>query len=289
MDHGELFWVGQSMSGGQYKEPWRKLCSLLRPHIHTAFEFMNSLQNRRGSRLLNLPAEIRNEIYRLLLSYEALERCSPNPEYRLPDLTREVEPPGGENDSIYCQNIRNRKRGVHNAILRVNRQVHGEASAVFATKNNWICVRVNKDEYALELEERGFAVVHFDTKGASLPVDARLSVFVNFKHFEARDTHCTFLMPMSVIEDLPRALMCTWNRSGYRISLRADLEFFNRQPASMLDWMLEPELWVYCIRTRDGFRRSLLDREDIKDPMLFQLLPHDILVVLQEHLAFHRR
>ena len=105
-------------------------------------------------RITDLPAEIRNEIYRYLLATDYVRERSKNPELReFGGIALGYHRPEHKYaGSLRCQNVWIERSCYSLNILRVSRQIYQESSQIFSN-NSWICVRVNRSFFARELKE----------------------------------------------------------------------------------------------------------------------------------------
>lgn len=113
---------------------------------------------------LKLPAEIRNEIYRLVLLTKNVTTCQ-GKAIRFgripgegPEAVASIQPGEVAAGTIRCKSRRMYKLGYQISILRANRQIYHEALDIFHLENFWTLVRVNKAGFGKEMKDRGFAV-----------------------------------------------------------------------------------------------------------------------------------
>ena len=181
-------------------------------------------------RFLDLPPEIRNEIYRLLLTLAGAYKCRPNPEFL--KLEIESEPTSkafaaanltwGEDwdedpeeicpkELERCQNTRKETLEYELAILRVNKKIHWEAASIFRHENTWIAFRFGLAGYAESFKDRGFGVIPYKSCSISWPI---LTVNVHTRTpRRPRQMNGTdaFLAPTLTLNSVIRAL---WTLSG---------------------------------------------------------------------------
>ena len=205
-------------------------------------------------RFLDLPIEIRNEIYRYLFKGNYVMRYYPNPKYQ--DSKTESEPilncsstSDAEVGTIRCENVWIETPGYNMTMLRVSQQVYDEAWAVFSKENSWITITVNKAGYGADMKSRGFGVIYCGTLDhITQPV---LKIRVNFPSLEPRKEEDTFLMSASGLSWLPRAL---WMTVGMKeMDLRIEMHrVFAGLPAEKEDDFLD------CFYQIHGIRKATL-------------------------------
>lgn len=142
----------------------------LEPNGDAYISWKDFIKNSRKERkippcpFLEHPGEIRNQIYRLLLSGTAVVSRPVNPLYRAQTFdTTDTPSLDGPLGSIHCQNIWKQDSRFDMSILRVNRQMNSESSAVFKSESLWFRVLVDIPGYGRELKRRGFGMICSDT------------------------------------------------------------------------------------------------------------------------------
>ncbi|KAI9810529.1 MAG: peptidyl-prolyl cis-trans isomerase cpr6 [Pycnora praestabilis] len=186
---------------------------------------------------LDLPAEIRNKIYRYLLTMEGEGTI-------IAKKGKDCEPfqpgkfstnRGGLPYELLSENYWDLEYPINTAILCVNRKIYREASNILYDDNLWIIVTVNAKGFSKSLIEAGFPVI-------SQHVPARiknpvLRVNLRFPSLDGRGEHETFLIEEIVIVYFCRAL---WLTKGIR-ELHIDLQInpkLGGYSASFLEEML---------------------------------------------------
>ncbi len=211
------------------------------PNHADVYKIAPSLKEKFHPSLLGLPLELRRKIYRPLLSAYWVNKVVPNPAYHSSKI--ESEPIGNFSESEAfevgtprCQNIWKQTLEYAPAILVTCRQIHAEASAIFALENTWITVRVNKAGYGKALKERGFGVVYCgNVDRFPNPV---LKVSIVFPSLQSQHEEDTFVMsPVSLLQ-LPRALWTTKGLEEMVLSLEVH-RIFTARPADDEDDLLE--------------------------------------------------
>ena len=163
---------------------------------------------------LDLPGEIRNRVYRNLLSARYIAARVPNPEYLASRAESEPIDHPRESSStavgtLRCKNIWKAQCGFGMAILRVNRQIHQEASPIFRNENQWVVLESNKPGFGEALRDNGFNVVYCgDVEHIKTPI-LTISILFPSLNFTGAIDSC-ILWPMDV-DQLPRAL---WTAVG---------------------------------------------------------------------------
>ena len=160
-------------------------------------------------RFTDLPAEIRDEIYRYLLATDYVRKRRKNPEFReFGGVALGYHHPehiyGG---CLRCQNVWIERSCYSLNILRVSRQIYQESSQIFS-KNSWIFVRVNRSLFASHLKGHGFNAFRINsTQGMKVSI---LALTVRFPtHFPPSRLgwgSSTFVMSTTDAGRLQRAL-----------------------------------------------------------------------------------
>lgn len=123
------------------------------------------------------------------------------------------------------------------AILSTCRQIHAEASSVFATENTWITVRVNTAGYGKAIKERGFGVVYCgDIDRLQNPV---LKISVEFPSLQSRNEEDTFGISPLFLNQFPRALWTTKGLEEMVLTLELNAIFASR-PQDEVNGLLSP-------------------------------------------------
>ncbi|MCJ1424670.1 hypothetical protein MMC29_002558 [Sticta canariensis] len=110
---------------------------------------------------LRLPAEIRNQIYRLSLLREnvSTDVLKVRPWETASGAAQPGEVTVG---AIRCRYHRVYTIEFQISILRTNWQIYHEASSIFNLENFWTIVRVNKAGFGKEMKDRGFPIMTAD-------------------------------------------------------------------------------------------------------------------------------
>lgn len=120
---------GQLRSGRRYQ------CDNTIPNISTGIaKLSNKKKNKKGSRafsILNLPRELRDEIYRELLLA----------------------------DKIRSTNIITGKATFEPVILRVNKQLHEEGSRILYYENKWLIITMNRYDLTGFYVQKKYSIV----------------------------------------------------------------------------------------------------------------------------------
>lgn len=205
-------------------------------------------------RFLDLPIEIRNDIYRFLLNGNYISRRVPNLDYE--SSKTESEPIGNRPEpqvaavgTLRCHNVWRETQEYCTEILRVNKQVHEEAAAIFLNENNWITVNVNKSGFGAEMKRRGFGVLYCgNLDHIEYPI---LKVSINFPSLRSRRETDTFLMSVALLNRLPRAL---WTTVGMReMEIRLELH-----PIFASISQEKEDNVLYCFYRLRGVRKAIL-------------------------------
>ena len=167
-------------------------------------------------RFFDLPAEVRNQIYRdALLTQNAISRV-PNPKFF--SFHEPAEPlymDEGEElrrgqtryvptvGTVLCENIHVEKSTCNMSLLRVNRRMHQEAAPIFF-ENIWVAVHINKAGLARELKSRGYNV---QVEGWKFKDKVKRALDLNIHIPNSRSRRSdSFLIGLTAIAQLPRAL-----------------------------------------------------------------------------------
>ncbi|MCJ1462916.1 hypothetical protein MMC07_001520 [Pseudocyphellaria aurata] len=113
---------------------------------------------------LKLPAEVRNEVYRLILLTRNVTTTKP----RVKDLLRNpdevanhvgsVQPENEADGTVRCECWRPYTLSYQISILRVNRQIYRETWGIFNLENFWTIVQINKAGFGKQMKDLGFPV-----------------------------------------------------------------------------------------------------------------------------------
>lgn len=165
---------------------------------------------------LRLPPEIRNQIYRLLLVTKHVVKRRANSAHhsRLAEsepMLHPVLPQHLETGEVRSHSHWEYTLKFDLSILRVNCQIHEEASGIFQGENSWVIVCANKNRFGQDLKDHGYGVVYCESAGAARsihrmvqhPVMKLSIVFAGSYTPEVKDT---FIMTTAGISQLPRAL-----------------------------------------------------------------------------------
>lgn len=167
-------------------------------------------------RFFDLPAEVRNQIYReLLLTRNAISRA-PNPKFFIfyrPEspLYVDEDPEVGEGQDEYLpevgtvvsENIHVEKSTCSMALLRVNRQMYREASHIFS-ENIWVRVHMNKAGLGRDLKSRGYNV---QAEGWRYRHNVKRALDIHIRNPTGNNQGAdSFLISLAAIAQLPRAL-----------------------------------------------------------------------------------
>ncbi|KAK3178198.1 hypothetical protein OEA41_000331 [Lepraria neglecta] len=159
-----------------------------------------------GPGFLDLPIEIRNEIYRELLISPCVSRRVSNPAYYSSAIESEpIGSPPPEDAEVGTLSI-----------LSVNRRIYQEASKVMGTENHWIIIQVNKAGFGKDMKDHGFGVIYSKLDC----IAPALTVSVFYPSLISRDKVDTFLMANAGYSQLPRAL---WGKGMEEMVLHRDL------------------------------------------------------------------
>ncbi|MCJ1265631.1 hypothetical protein MMC22_005511 [Lobaria immixta] len=113
---------------------------------------------------LKLPAEIRNEIYRLVLLTRNVATDEQNPyhPFTFPGEGAIGAPSGPPIElatgTIQCKSGRRYTIPYQIAILQTNRQIYREAWGIFHLENSWTIIQVNKAGFGKDMKDHGFPI-----------------------------------------------------------------------------------------------------------------------------------
>ncbi|KAJ9618948.1 hypothetical protein H2203_008764 [Taxawa tesnikishii (nom. ined.)] len=170
--------------------------------------------NRAIFRFLDLPAEIRNEIYQLLLAAPFNHDIAENPDFELHPTESEPIRDGNVDFQPYglpgtIQGVCARRMSYNKTVLKLNRQTHGEAMDVLKkTDSYWLIVSINVDNYSAKMRAAGFPVL-LRNDGSSLTKPlARFNVSIN-DYPTLTGQQDTFIIHPQDLAMLARALWLT--------------------------------------------------------------------------------
>ena len=157
-------------------------------------------------RFTDLPAEIRDEIYRYLLATDYVRKRIKNPgfgEFGGMELGYHHPEYIAADHRIRCRNVWIERSCYSLNILRVSRQIYQESSQIFS-KNSWIFVRVNRSIFVKDLKDRGFNAIRIKcTQGMKASI---LALTIRFPPQQFRSRSDTFVMSTTDAGKLQRAL-----------------------------------------------------------------------------------
>ena len=172
-----------------------------------------SIQPAKAS-FMGLPAELRQQIYRYLLTAPYVCRRVPNPAFYSSKTESEPLSPALKdilplrNDEIGCIQCQNPWIGTNTfeiAVLRVNQLVHQESWDIFLRESIYFTIHINKSGYGRSLRDHGFDVVHCGDFDRDIGV--ALDIRVVIRGFDlGNEESDTFIMTMTGLSQLPRAL-----------------------------------------------------------------------------------
>lgn len=165
---------------------------------------------------MRLPAEVRNEIYRLVLLTQLVSTNTPkaNPLGKHPGQggggVATVEPDEVAIGTVRCALWRTYKLGYQVSLLRANRQIYREAWSMLHLDNFWTLVQMNKAGFGEEMKNCGFPVATAGdmSRHVRFPV---MKVRVTFPSLEDQNQSDTFVIAAIHLRHLMRAL---WTAKG---------------------------------------------------------------------------
>ena len=157
--------------------------------------------------------------------------------------------------TVRCQNIWIQTVEHHTAVLRVNHQIHEEASSIFKSENAWVTVHVNKSGFGAAIKSLGFGVVHCGDI-SKFPRSV-LNIGVTFPSLIELGEADTFVMAALCLSQLPRAL---WTVKGIEeMSLYIDIDArFANNPSN------ESAL-LQCFRQIRGVKNAVVQGASSKE------------------------
>ena len=198
---------------------------------------------------LDLPAEIRNQIYRNLLVTQHVMRRFPNPSYlnsrtESEPIDNVLEPSTERVGTVRCQNIWKIESKFEMAILRVSRQVYKEAHGIFQNENQWVVLGSNKPGFSEAIRDHGFNVVYCgEVEHIKNPI---LIIAVIFPSLNLAEAINSCIMTTVDIDQLSRAL---WTAKGMEgMVLQLILPPGLSESPNMEDILIEPFCLVRGIR-----------------------------------------
>ena len=163
---------------------------------------------------MRLPAEIRNEVYRLVLLTQNVVTDEPNSDGIFSasegaESIGSVEPLEVAVGTIRCESSRAYTLRYQIAILLTNRQIYREAWGIFHLENTWTLVRINKAGIGKEIRDHGFPVATADNlqRHVKFPV---MKVTVLFSSLDDKQSD-TLVVATVHLKQLMRAL---WTAKG---------------------------------------------------------------------------
>ena len=200
---------------------------------------------------MRLPAEIRDEIYRLVLLRE-------NVSTEINKVGGECETQGEEADGIVsaqsgevavgtirCRCWRTYTIQFQISILRANRQIYHEACSIFNLENFWTIVRVNKAGFGKQMKDRGFpiATAHDLWHGFRFPV---MKVTVIFPTLVDQRQSDAFLIATDHLKQLMRVLWTAKGSSEIEVIIHVQPPLTNKSPSER--HLLDPFLRLRSIK-----------------------------------------
>ncbi|MCJ1462488.1 hypothetical protein MMC07_001090 [Pseudocyphellaria aurata] len=196
---------------------------------------------------LRLPAEIRNEIYRLVLLTRNIMTDKLKIEHSDRDSAsdEEVDEVGSVQLSeeavgtVRCECWPTYTLRHQVSMLVVNRQIYHEAYGIFCLENFWTIVQINKKGFAKEMKDRGFPIISL-TAGEPWcyirsPV---LKVEVTFSTLERQNQSDRLVVATDHLQHLMRAL---WTAKGVsEMGVSIDVQSPLRENSPSENALLEP-------------------------------------------------
>ena len=186
----------------------------------------HSKKQETHTRITDLPAEIRNEIYRYLLATDYVTKRKMNPMLKgfgrlilRYDRERPILRHAGH---LRCQNVWIERSYYSLNILRVSRRIYQESSQIFSD-NSWIFVRVNRSFFASALRMRGFNAIRLNsTQGMKVSI---LALSIRFPPSQFDSGSDTFVMSTTDAGKLQRALSTVTGLEEIKLTFIASPDF----------------------------------------------------------------
>ncbi|KAK3077375.1 hypothetical protein LTS18_010437, partial [Coniosporium uncinatum] len=174
-------------------------------------------ESQKTSGFLDLPAELRNRIYELLIwEDEVLQRYSPI----LPPQVKHLQDAKNFEDQTYghlkAGAVHGHKK--HTALYRINRQINREATSLARqTPMTWIVVDVDIQNYSAQLAKAKFPVTF--RCGADHVPNPAMTITIRCRQAPRTEQDC-FVVRNDHVEELFRALNMTTGK------IQMDISFF---------------------------------------------------------------
>lgn len=205
---------------------------------------------------MRLPAEIRNEVYRLVLLTENVATDEPNSDgIFVTSEDREsigsVEPREvAEVAEVAVGTIRTESSRIYTleyqiAILFTNRQIYREAWGIFHLENTWTVVCFNKTGIVKEIKGRGFPVATADNlqRYVKFPV---MKVAVVFPSLEDKKQSDTLVVATVHLKQLVRVLWTAKGASEMEVTIDIQPQWTKNSPDALS--LLRPFLKLRSIK-----------------------------------------
>lgn len=187
---------------------------------------------------LELPAEIRNKIYRLVLLTQNVTTEIQKDDDSGGNFGKRavgdipVQPNEVAIGTIRCGPWRKYILEYQFSILRVNRQINFEAWGIFYLENFWVVVVVNKAGFGREMKDRGFPVTITGDLWSHIrsPV---MEVEVLFPSLEGQKQCDAFVMAAAHLYGLTRALWTAKGASEMKLQIRLQPPITNSSPSEL--------------------------------------------------------
>ena len=207
-------------------------------------------------RFLDLPPELRNQIYRLVLVTKNVTKCEPNLAFH--DSTYESQPMlysypevSYLTGTVRTHSILKYTLGFQLQLLRVNRQIYEEASSIFKGENGWVIVDVNKTGFGQDLEDHGYAVIYRTPHGRKTIEHPVLRISITFIGPDTAGGSDTFILSTAGINQLPRALWTLQHRSLMKIFYESSPDHTNHPAAARKVVRALSRLWTHSVLRRN--------------------------------------
>ncbi|MCJ1462114.1 hypothetical protein MMC07_000714 [Pseudocyphellaria aurata] len=193
---------------------------------------------------LRLPAEIRNDIYRLVLLTQNVTTFTPKASQSQRILDDEADGVASVQlgevavGAIRCECSQAYETGYQPSILRASWQIYHEASSIFHLENFWTVVRINKLGFGAEMKNRGFPVVDVGDLWGHIRFPVMKIRFI-FPSLD-RNQSDTFAVATIYLEQLMRALWTAKGASEMGVMIQVQPSQTNNSPTELM--LLRPFL-----------------------------------------------